>query len=262
MNRIFDFFKSSYNYLDHSITSFHNKHARIALIIAVLVICIILSFLPFFISTRKDSLLSIFSLIFTAIGSLASLATLIIALLLYQRFGLESKFVERQTNTVLELANSIKGKVIKANYNEGTYFIRAKIVDIEEEKNDYPYFNDLYEKIITFKSTDDYEESMTPILKFKYDYWLPDEIKTKMEFLEIKSYLSGKGLDDNKIYCEFDFGTGKDEKIILPYPQITVLEFVVSYSNLVLSIESWLKKYCNINIDLKLDQSNIYERKD
>lgn len=67
------------------------------LLIIISVIGSILAFMiPFFITNKNDSLVSILSLSFTAVGCFATLMTLVIAILLYKRFGLEYRFVEKQ----------------------------------------------------------------------------------------------------------------------------------------------------------------------
>ena len=237
-----------------------NKSLLIFLSIAVVIILFIF---PFFITTRKDSLLSIYSFSFTAISAIGSFGTLIIAISLYQRFGLESKFIEKQTFTVIELAECIKGRVITANCNnELTFLIRAKIIDIEEEKRYFPMNIEFYKKIVTFKSIEDFNESMKPILKFKYDYWLPDEIKQKMNFLNFYASISDKennSFENVEIYSEFDFGTNNERNLVTTHPQLTVEQFLKGYSDLVASIYDWLENHCKIKIDLKLHESNIYK---
>ena len=46
--------------------------------------------------------------------------TLFIAIHLYQRFGLESRFIGAQTDKVLEIVDFFKGRYFSANVNEYT----------------------------------------------------------------------------------------------------------------------------------------------
>jgi hypothetical protein len=97
--------------------------------------------LPFFIKNCEESWLTVYSSVLTAIGTVATFITLIIAFCLYEKFGLESKFIEKQTDTVLELINLLKGKTIFAHSVYGTYFLYPSC----ERIKDLPEF-DLYDK--------------------------------------------------------------------------------------------------------------------
>ena len=49
--------------------------------------------IPFVIKTETDSLMSVLSTAFTALAAIATVLTLLIAILLYQKFGIESRFI-------------------------------------------------------------------------------------------------------------------------------------------------------------------------
>lgn len=55
---------------------------------------------------------SIISIAFTVISSLATVGTLIIALKLYDQFGLKARILHKQADKVFELADVLKGKII------------------------------------------------------------------------------------------------------------------------------------------------------
>ena len=231
-------------------------------LLLLLAFTIFIFLFPFFITTKEDSLLSIISFSFTGLGAFASLFTLVLAIILYQRFGLESKFVEKKADTVLALAECLKGKVIIANYEEGHFFIRPEVIQINKFVEDYPMFKKLLKKIVTVKSEDDYYESMKPILRFTIDPWLPEEIKEKLKLLDFSWYLEVNMEDSLDKYAEFDFGTDEKRLPILPGPEITVEQFIMRYSDLVLEINNWLRKHCDIVIDLKLKESwDCYDSK-
>ena len=108
------------------------------LMIFISLACCLLAFIiPFIFSNCNDSLISILSTSFTALGAIATLFTLFIALMLYQRFGIESRFIERQTDKTLELVDIIKGKVLNIETNKFTYYLRFSIDDKHLKKEEF-----------------------------------------------------------------------------------------------------------------------------
>jgi len=216
--------------------------------------CSILAFvLPFVISKSSDSYLSILSTSFTGLGAIASLFTLVIALILYQRFGIESRFIERQTDKTLELVDIIKGKVINVKTKKYNYFLRFKIDDknILKEKF-YDYLNP---KIIIIKHND-YEIFTRSLYEIRKSYWLPKEIKEKMGFLIIYGHKKLSDDSNSEKYARLNFENDNSGDYVLPMPEMTVADYIKKKNELTKSIENWLSKHSDIKIDLKLEEPN------
>lgn len=76
------------------------------------VICIISFAFPFFMKDKATTFSDTLSLAFTSLSAVATVGTLVIAVLLYQQFTIDSILVERQTNKVLELIDFLKGEEV------------------------------------------------------------------------------------------------------------------------------------------------------
>lgn len=186
-----------------------------------------------------------------AIAAIAAVATMIIAFLLYDRFGMSAKFIEKQTDKVFELADLLKGKVITIHTISSRYLLRPSsqcdkgFVDLPEYERDR-------NKIILM-SRDDYERYFREILAIKSSYWLPKEIGEKMEFLDFSASSPIENSTD-EMYVRFDFNASKEDEWELMIPKMKFEDFISNYSSLVQEINKWLKKHSKIPIDLKLDE--------
>ena len=92
-------------------------------------ICLISFIFPFFLKDKDATLSNTLSLAFSSLSATATVATLIIAVLLYQQFTIDSILVERQTNKVLELIDLLKGQVVYIGVEEYDYLSRFDIDD-------------------------------------------------------------------------------------------------------------------------------------
>ena len=229
------------------------KINKTLLTIISLTLCVIVFALPFIFSTCSDSFMSVLSTSFTALGATASLFTLFIALILYQRFGIESRFIERQTDKTLELVDILKGKVINVETKKLTYYLRFNSDDKVKLKE--KFFNYLNPKIMIIRY-EDYNQFTNPLYEISKSYWLPKEIKEKMEFLIIKGYqkISDDSTDDK--YARMNFGNDKSGDYVLPFFEITFADYIKKKNELTKSIEDWLSKHSDIKIDLKLEEPN------
>lgn len=180
--------------------------------------------------------------------------TLFIVILLYQKFGIESKFIERQIDKVLELVDLFKGKVIKIETNNYTYCLRFSI-DNYDHLTKSNYYNDMKSKIIIF-DMDDYEIFTNPINNIKYSYWLPNEIKEKMDFLDIKVYKPMHEDAKEEKFARVVFKRNNDKMWYEVVPSFTVEEYIKKKNEFIQTIEDWLTKYSDIKLDLKFDEPN------
>lgn len=225
------------------------------LIIISLTLCGFAFIFPFLIRSSTDNLFSILSLSMTAVGTVATIATLIIAIFLYDRFGLEGKFIEKQTDKVLELADLLKGKIIIVNVRGLRYLIRPSRRQLTDFIDFKEYKIDCKKNILI--SADDYELSMQGIIAINRSYWLPTEIKEKMKFLMVGVLEPVEDLSNENV-VRFDFGSAKDKNWMMILPKMTFENFNNNLHDLVQEIEIWLKKHSDIPIDLKLEEQNQF----
>ncbi|WP_298393164.1 hypothetical protein [Flavobacterium sp.] len=214
-----------------------------------IILCLISFVIPFFIRESEDKLLDVFSVSLGFVSTTATLITLYIAFKLYDRFGIDTIFIQRRTDKVLELVDLLKGKYMYpigeiGEYNLGTN--RDKIIGIKE----LPFYK-LDKNKLVLVSVEDYNKAWLKIFEIKRSYWLPKKIKKKIEFLEFKMFLKTEN-SLSKEFIRINFNE-VDEKIWSEtYPKMTFDEFLSNIDDLVKSIEKWLKKYSNIKLDLNL----------
>lgn len=126
-----------------------------------------------------------------------------------------------------------------------------RFIDVENEKKE-EYFQVIYNKTVLI-AFDDYFDSINPIYKIGKSYWLPNEIKQSLKYLEIYLVDDIDNQEDEK-FVRFDFGT-KHKKIWgIPKPTLTVGQYIIYNNRLIISIDNWLKKNSDIPINLKLDE--------
>lgn len=225
------------------------------LILFSILTCGLAFIIPFFLKNCQDTYLSVISVSFTALGAVATSWTLVIAVYLYDRFGLEAKFIEKQTDKVLELANLLKGKTIIVRASGHKYLIRPSREQLQTFNSLKNYQNDKTRKILI--SQDDYEKSLGDIIAIMRSYWLPEEIKTKMEFLNIP-IIDNVETSSYDNYACLDFQAVTDKKWVIPLPEMTFENFNNGLHDLVMTIENWIVKHSVIKLNLKLEEPNQF----
>src|SRR5258708_5433850 len=110
--------------------------------ILTVLICMVGFIMPLLLKDKTDSWNSIFSTSFTILQTLISIATLFIAILLYDRFGINAKFKEKQVDKIIELASLLEVTTISVASNQLTYFIHTKQAAILRRVDYLPYKND------------------------------------------------------------------------------------------------------------------------
>ncbi len=223
---------------------------NLKLIICNIIVCILVFFVPFILKNENDSLNSVISTAFTAVGATATLITMIIALSLYQKYGMDSKLVEKQTDKVFELIDTLKGKSLTIHTGKISFYLRFNNIE-EEIKND-PFFNTMYPKKITINDQD-YEQFLEPIQNFMRSYLLPDEIKENLKFLELYALADEYNFNYEE-YVKMTYESKTDEEFLLMIPFRTVEEFIDGKNKLVDSINDWLSKHTSIKLNLELEK--------
>lgn len=233
------------------------------------IICIISFVFPFFIQDKGATLSNTLSLAFTSLSAAAAVSTLIIAVLLYQQFSIDPILVERQTNKVLELIDLLKGQVVFIGFEEYDYFSRFDIDDdtLFESK----YYLQMAGMTLVTRSKD-YESFFSKVVDMSYSYWMPGEIKNKMEFLKITGFFKAVKPEELKQYARLkisskenaddewliitpnlkEFKTDTDQIIKIEEAVLTVNEYIASKNILIKAIVKWLEEKSNIRLDFKM----------
>lgn len=218
--------------------------------------CLVSFLIPFFLKSNNDSWVTVLGTAFTSLGAIATFITLLIAIFLFNKFSLENKFLENQTLKVLELADYLKGKTIKIKTENFTYYLRFNIDDPKLEKE--LFYEKMKSKTVVI-NFDDFSLFTDTILEMKRSYWLPQEIKEKLEFLNIYGIKEiPDNLEEANLAKVFFKDKSNNEDFYVTLPNLTVEELLLKKNILVKEIHNWLNKYSEIKIDLKLEEPEKY----
>lgn len=190
----------------------------------------------------------------------SSFSTLVIALLLYDRFDYRKKIFEKKLQIVLDLLENIKSTKIQFAYRNiekekmfvGPLFIDKKQIDFnfyEENMNTNAY--------IIFQA-DELHTYFDKISLLRAHPFMPKEIVNSLEFLSINR-LEGVKTDPNyqneyiKLSINKSMKSGLDlEDWYKPGENIQFITFIKSYLNCLSAIEQWINKHSNIRTELNL----------
>jgi hypothetical protein len=251
------------------------KTKHILLVLSLLVISIALPYL-FDYSDKGHFEKLAFS--FQAISTFASLTTVCIALILYKKLNIDSIVIQRQTEKVLELVDLIKGRVTFIQMSKLTY-----LVGFAPESSTW-YSTEHYKEIAglaLITRIKDFHDYGGKLVDLSRSYWLPKEIREKMDFLKFTGYYSTVSIEDSVDYAKLkfdpkendddewrlitpnlnlrDFHNNTNEPIKIDETFLTVNDYVTSKDSLVNEISDWLKNKTSIDIDLQLDEQNQKE---
>jgi hypothetical protein len=208
--------------------------------------CIILAIIPFLISVKADTPVSILSLSLSGVGTIITIATFIVALLFYEKFSLDAKILDKQADAVLELIGFLKGKTFLASTPKFTYIIRPDINSLLNSKS-MPFYKNDCNKIVLI-SNHDYELFINSLMKLSSSYWIPTEIKQKLEFLEFKATSDSTFSPEEVIRLGFGTTSGKDLR--WTFPETSFDLFINNLIELVEELENWIKNRSSIPLEL------------
>lgn len=218
--------------------------------ILVLVIIITLGTIPFFLTQTAQNALSVCTGI---ISSLASLITLLIALLLYSKYGVEKSLVNKQTEVVLNLLAELKKvhfKILHAGGGGGMLFLHL-------DRLGDAYWEYCKDQKLLF-SFNNYSEGLNNIWEITENIFLPPTIAEKMSPL-IMMHMEGVEESKSKQYMKVCTIGSKQEQDgmfgVLNSKEITLQEFISSWKEVILISQKWLKEHSNISVDLNFEKN-------
>lgn len=221
---------------------------KIKTIISVIILGVIILITPFLFEYNQN-IVSTTSLSFTILQTIATVTMLIMAILLYDKFGLSSKLMDKQTDEILKLIDALRKIYFWADAGKVNYRIRVNRSHLKSLRSIECYENDSKKELITV--IDSYNNSLNEVNALKGSYWLPIEIKEKLKFLDVCAVS-----DINKESCEKfvklippSIHSSADNNWVIILPVVTFKEFNNSLYDLVVEIDRWLKKNTNISIN-------------
>lgn len=238
----------------HFRTFFQNTYRKIRyfrighnLIICILIACSILSFLiPLvLIQDKKEGL----ELGIDLISVITTFLTFLIALLLFDKFGIRKRVIDYQTDSIIKLIEELRKTLCilkgeKVNYM--IWFTR----DLTQIKH-WLINNNEDKKLVIFHHG---QNIMLPknIESIMNDLWLPKPIRKKMEFLDfnVVSIMESEKPDKQRfIVAEFE---NENQDMFFYKEELTPIQFIEYIEELIRDIKNWLEAQASIRIDLNI----------
>jgi hypothetical protein len=188
--------------------------------------------------------------------------TLIIALLLFDRFDYRKKIFERKLEATLTLLSELKSTKIKITYKNklDNRFFGGSSFLIDKKKIDIPFLKDH----IDFKAKIVFEPSNFFEYAEKIDIhssnpFMPKEIVKCLIFLSVghlKSISNDIEYKNKKVEILFNHNSQNlpidDNVLSKPSIEMEFGNFIDNYINILNSIENWINKHSNFKSELNL----------
>lgn len=213
-------------------------------IISLFIIVMALGIFPFFLSQATNDSLTIAS---NLISALASLFTLLIAVLLYTKYGVEKSILSKQTDVVLCLLSKLKKTNFLCTWSGGLLFLR---LDSLQDK----YWKDYKNKNLVFGL--EYAKGLNNIWEITDNIFLPTEIVEKIKPLRVVVITEKKEIGtDMKVSVPGNFSEKeKDFFGLLNDKAMCMQEFVELWDSVIKTINTWLKNHSSVTIGLNFER--------
>lgn len=214
----------------------------------LILICFVGFVFPFFTKAKGESLNSTLSTSFTVVSALVAIITLIVAVILFDRYGFNAKFKEKQLDMVLSLVNELKLLSLTVSNGQLTYlnYVR-KCINLERlPRNTYDV-----DKTKTLLVPDNFYELLKPLYILFSSPWLPSEIKEKMSFLNILGTNTVNDFDYSR-YMRMNVNNKGVEPWVITAPTFTFGTFSSSLSELLTTTLEWIDHHSNVKVDFNL----------
>ncbi len=214
---------------------------KIVILLVVLSI-VALGITPFFVTQNTNDALSVGASI---ISALASIITLLIALLLYSKYGVEKSLVAKQTEVVFSLFEELKKTRLVVKDKESMLQLFLHTIGRQ-------FSSDYKNKNIMFSRS--YFEGLNNIWQIAEDIFLPTEIAVKIRPLMVQLISGVKSKSKHMLVVVPGYVyEGKDDFFgKLNNRDMTLQEFVNQWESVIKESKMWLKDHSNTTIGLNL----------
>lgn len=218
--------------------------------IAVLSLFVVLALIaPIFLYCDIDKALTLGT---NLVGAVSGIGTLVIAFLLFDRFGIGKRIIDKKVDVVIELVEELKGKRMTADSDmkDGSRSFQQIYLSQDMTNHKEEMLNDT----LILVDIEDYMTGTKELLRLKNNVWMPKEIRNQMKFLELYSTevrTDMSKFDNNQSKIGFTRVKKEDKNWAIKNDQdTTYLELIENFEKLFETIQSWLNKHTNIDFDL------------
>lgn len=188
------------------------------------------------------------------IRTIATLITLILAVFLFDRFGLRKKIIDKQADAVILLLEELR--ILRINIEdpaEKAHFFLWFGRDFSYFRSDKSYSTMKNNKVYFIQGEN---FSIPPKINIAMEnLWIPLEIKQSMNFLKINVASGIKRTGYEKLDEILIAGFGdKEQYILVTEYALTYEQFLKEYENLSKNISTWLTNHTNLENILHFDK--------
>lgn len=211
-------------------------------IIVVLIVLIALSILPPLVLGKKINEGIVTAA--TILGAFTSIITLVIALILYKKFGIDETVFSKRTETVFHLLRILQNKMLIIKSQEGKLILPLSNLN----RGRFDGF-----KNVNLLFSEEYFDFMSEIFNMSGDYYLPKTIADMIKAREPSVFVYPNDIVVEE-YGRVGFNAiGDDVKWgLIDGKSISLKEFVFQWVELLEFIRKWIKDHTddphNINI--------------
>jgi hypothetical protein len=200
--------------------------------------------LPYFLN---DKILSEVNFSITFLSGLSSFITVVIAVLLYSKYGIDKSIKERNLEATLNLLEAVKKTTVTITGNN--WMIRYKPTTFSMK-----YYEKSYSRKLIFSG--DYWEHISNLSAFSENLYLPKDIKQKLD--RLLPFSMGQSSESLIItdYGKVELGKPKSEVWkfdIYNNEPVTLYDYFLFWEGLISTIQEWCKNNSDSQIDLNIN---------
>jgi hypothetical protein len=220
------------------------------IILLIILFVVALGVTPFFLTQNANNALSVGT---NTVSSTASIITLLIALLLYSKYGVEKSLISKQTEVVFRLLVALKKTRFLILHDGGSLYSGALFLSLDSLGN--KFFNEYKNKNLIFGMS--YAVGLNNIWEISEDIFLPTEISNSIRPLMAQTISEEKEKDEYMaVIVQGHFNKAKDDLSgRLNDKDITMQEFIDQWMLVIKESKKWLKDYSNMKVDLNFERS-------
>ncbi|MBK6876853.1 MAG: hypothetical protein IPG99_10495 [Ignavibacteria bacterium] len=216
-------------------------------IIFILILTIGLAvFLPLIFREEREDFNQTLNIIGTLISAIAGLLTLLIAIVLLNKFGIETPLLQKSTEVVFSFLEEFK---------KTSFFIQGKGFGLQVRIQDqhHKHFEDWYAEKLLFST--EYYSGLDRLMKISESPFMPKSIYEKVA--KLRFYLLVMDVKDEDLSNYATVQVSGQSLIGAQYGRfnhqdMTLFEFLNILDDLKTEIKSWIDKHSNYSPDLNI----------
>ncbi len=181
------------------------------------------------------------------VSTFCSLGTLILAILLYNKYGIDSKLIEKNTDIVFKLVREFNKLFFIVEGPESNNYIL--IVHLSS-KNQNEIFSEFFNQPICF--TKDYFRILDPIISLCNDPFMPPTIVEASKLLSVNSIVGIKDYHNKYAIIKRDATKLSNDNFVglLNDKEMTLGEYITAFQEFKNVIKQWLQLHSTNSVEM------------